>query len=351
MTIWAKRIALVLAIALLVLSFVNASWLAGPGRGSIKLIAHRGASQLFDHTALEQDSCTASRIEPPYHQFLENTLPGMDRAARTGGALIALDLAPTKDGKLAVFRDRSLECRTNGTGEVRAATMAELKALDAGHGYTADGGETFPFRGKGVGLIPELSQVLALFPAKPLLFRFSGTDPAEADLLAAALKAAGRDPVALGDGFHGGAEDGPVARIRQLLPKAWVFSQASAEACSSAYRAQGWIGLTPAECKDGTLMIPLNRQWAYAGWPNRLMARMAAVGARVIVTGPLSGPGRTGLDLPEQIGEIPASFTGYVWVEDIQTIGPALRPALNRRNQYREAELAAALEARRKRRE
>ncbi len=351
MKVWTKRIALLLALALLVLSFINASWLAGSAPGRVKLIAHRGAHQLFDHNRLERDTCTATRIEPIYHEFLENTLPAMDQAGRSGAGMIELDIAATKDGKLAVFHDWTLECRTNGKGEVRAATMAELKALDAGYGYTADGGKTYPLRGKGVGLIPELAEVLALFPAKPLLFNFKGKNAAEADLLAATLRAAGRDSAALGDGFYGAVEAGSVARARQLLPKAWVFSTESAKACTNAYALRGWLGLTPEECRGGTLMIPLNRQWAFAGWPNRLMARMTAVGSRVVVIGPLDGPGDTGLDLPEQIGDVPASFTGYLWVEDIQTIGPALRPALNKRNQYREAELAKALELRRKARE
>jgi glycerophosphoryl diester phosphodiesterase len=351
MAIWARRIGLALALIFLGLSFVNASWLAGATSGTIKLIAHRGAHQLFDHTGLERDPCTATRIEPPYHEFIENTLPGMDQAARHGASVIELDIAPTRDGKIAVFHDRTLDCRTDGKGEVRAATMAELKALDAGYGYSADGGKTFPLRGKGVGLIPELSEVLARFPDKPLLFNFKSRDASEADLLGAAILAAGRDPVAVGDGFYGLVEEGPVARIRQLFPLAWVYSRAGIKACTKAYALQGWFGLTPSECEGGALLVPLNRQWAFAGWPNRLMARMEAVGARVIVIGPMGGPKSMGLDLPEQIGEIPASFTGYVWVDDIQTIGPALRPGLNKRNQYREAELAAALEARRKARE
>ncbi len=54
----------------------------------------------------------------------------------------------------------------------------------------------------------------------------------------------------------------------------------------------------------------------------------------------------TGLDLPEQLREVPASFTGYVWVEDIWTLGPALRPALNKRNPVEEAETAAAIATR-----
>jgi glycerophosphoryl diester phosphodiesterase len=348
---WLLRIGTVLALAFLVLSFVNASWLADSPRGMPKLIAHRGTYQLFDHKGLERDTCTATRIEPPIHEFLENTLPGMAQAERLGAQMIELDLAATRDGKLAVFHDWTLDCRTDGTGEVRVKTMAELKALDAGHGYSADGGKTFPFRGKGQALIPELGEVLAAFPTKPLLFNFKSQDPAEADLLAAALKAAGRDSVALGDGFYGGPEAGPVARIRQLLPRAWVFSKDSARACTTAYAWQGWLGLTPAACTSGTLIVPLNRQWLMAGWPNRTVARMDAVGARIVVTGPQGGDQPLGLDLPEQIGDISLGFNGYIWAEDMWSIGPALRPVYNKRNPYQEEKLQAALTARRKARE
>ena len=49
-----------------------------------------------------------------------------------------------------------------GTGNVSDYTMAELKKLDVGYGYTADEGKTYPFRGKGVGMMPELSEVFQL---------------------------------------------------------------------------------------------------------------------------------------------------------------------------------------------
>lgn len=348
---WAKRIGLVLAVAFLVSTFVNASWLADSPRGYIRLIAHRGAHQLFDHRGVERDTCTASRIEQPVHDYLENTLSGMAQAVRSGAQMIELDIAPTKDGKLAVFHDWTLDCRTNGKGNVRDATMAELKALDAGYGYTPDGGKTFPFRGRGVGLIPELGEVLAAFPDKPLLFNFKSKDAAEADLLVAALKAAGRDPVARGDGFYGGEEAGPVARIRQLLPGAWVFSKDSAKACTKAYALQGWLALTPSACRNGTLIVPLNRQWMFAGWPNKVTQRMDAVGARIILVAPQDGPGGMGLDLPEQVRDVPAGYTGYLWVEDIWSVGPAVRSGFNKRNPREEAELQAALERRRKARD
>lgn len=347
--VWLKRIAFILALAFLALTVINASWLAPSPTGYIKLIAHRGAYQQFDHTGINNQTCTASRIEVPVHDYLENTLSSLSVAQRMGAQMIEVDVAPTKDGRIALFHDWTLDCRTEGTGETRAKTLAELKALDAGHGYSADGGKTFPFRGTGRGQIPALEEALALLPNKPLLYNFKSRDPAEADLLAAALKAAGRDVEGIGDSFYG--DPAPIARIAAHFPKAWAFSKQGVTACTKAYLLQGWLGLTPEACRGGTLMVPLNYQWAFAGWPNRLQARMAAVGARVIVMGPYGDDRPMGLDLPEQIGEVPASFTGYVWVEDIWSIGPALRPAYNKRNPREEAELAKALEARRARRE
>ena len=45
--------------------------------------------------------------------------------------------------------------------DLRLQLEAELEALDIGHGYTADGGATFPFRGKAVGEMPTLGEALA----------------------------------------------------------------------------------------------------------------------------------------------------------------------------------------------
>lgn len=347
---WALRIATVFALAFAVLSFINASWLAPGPRGSVKLIAHRGVYQAFDHAGLENDTCTARRIEPPYHEFLENTLPSLHKAHALAAAMVELDIAPTRDGQLVVFHDWTLDCRTEGKGDVRDHTLTEIQALDAGYGYTADGGKTFPFRGKGVGMIPTLEAWLQAAGKRPLLFNFKSRDPAEADMLAAALKAAGRDPEELGDAFYGGPEQGPVARIRQLYPRAWVFSKESAKACTKAYAVQGWFGLTPEACRNGTLIIPLDYQWVFAGWPNRAIARMDAVGARIVVVGPQGDGDRPmGLDLPEQLGEVPASFNGYLFVDDMWNVAPALFPSIDRRRPIELEKAEAALERRRAR--
>lgn len=345
--VWLRRAGFLLAAAFLALTVINASWLADAPRGYPRLIAHRGAHQLFDHRGVERDTCTATRIEMPVHDTLENTLAGMLAAQRLGAQMIEVDVAPTADGGIALFHDWRLDCRTNGSGEVRRATMAQLKALDAGYGYTADGGRTYPFRGQGLGAIPSLAEAVAALPDRPLLFNFKSKDPAEADLLAKALKAAGRDVEKVGDAFYGAQR--PVTRIRQLYPKAWTFSLDEAKACTTDYLKTGWFTVVPASCKGGTIFVPINYQWAFAGWPNRLMARMNSVGARVVVLGPYGKDRDMGLSLPEQIGQVPGSFTGYIWVEDIYAVGPALHPAYNKRNPVQEAELARQLEARRKR--
>jgi len=355
---WLKRVLLVLALAFLTMTFVNASWLAKPPGGYVRLLAHRGTMQQFSHKPvlssaegnLGNEDCTAARIEVPVHDYLENTLPGLQMADGLGAYAIEVDVAPTADGRIALFHDHALDCRTNGKGEVRDHTLAQLKALDAGYGYTADGGKTFPFRGKAVGYIPSIEEAIAVVPAVPLLYNLKGKTPDEAQRLIAALKAAHRDVVKIGDAFSG--PEAELAPIRAAFPGVWAYSAEGIKACTKAYLLSGWFALTPEACRNGTIAVPLNYQWAFAGWPNKLQARMAAIGAHVILTGPYgSGQAPMGLDLPEQLGDVPSTFTGTVWVEDIWTIGPALHPAANHRNARQEAETAVQLEARRKARD
>ena len=56
-----------------------------------------------------------------------------------------------------------------------------------------------------------------------------------------------------------------------------------------------------------------------------------------------------GLDRPEQIGEIPSTFNGYIWVEDIWTVGPAYRSHRDFRTEAQVKAAEAALQRRRKR--
>lgn len=105
------------AIAVAVLWLANTSLLgARPEAGNIKLLSHRGVHQTFSPEDLENDTCTASRILPPAHEFIENTLPSMQAAFQYGAAVVELDIHLTPDGKFACLPrlDARLQDRRNG---------------------------------------------------------------------------------------------------------------------------------------------------------------------------------------------------------------------------------------------
>ncbi len=307
------------------LTLSNASWLAPDPAGHRILIAHRGVSQLFDHRGITDATCTATRIFTPEHPYIENTLPSMKAAIGRDAGMVKFDVAGTKDGQVAIFHDWGLDCRTDGKGPVRDRTMAELKALDVGYGYTADGGKTFPLRGTGVGLMPSLDEVLHDLGHASLLINFKSRDPNEAALVLASFARAGIDPNQSRFGFFGKA---PLMRvIRAKAPKAWTMDPESAKRCTKDYLKFGWSGWYPQSCVGRTIMVPLDYQWAYWGWPDRLQDRAAKHGTRVLLVGPRGGD-KDGMGLTDvrQLTRIPASFTGYVWIDDIYNLGPALRP-------------------------
>jgi glycerophosphoryl diester phosphodiesterase len=64
----------------------------------------------------------------------ENTLRSFSRALAVGVAAVELDVQLTKDGRLAVIHDETLDLTTNGKGRVKDFTLAELQRLDAGRG-------------------------------------------------------------------------------------------------------------------------------------------------------------------------------------------------------------------------
>jgi glycerophosphoryl diester phosphodiesterase len=119
--------------------------LFGPS-SPIRVIGHRGAAA----------------VAP------ENTLPSFEHAVEVGADSVEFDLHCTRCGRLVVIHDDNLERTTDGEGEVEALTLEELRRFDAGHGFTPDGGQTFPFRGQGIH-IPTLEEVLEVVPGLPVV--------------------------------------------------------------------------------------------------------------------------------------------------------------------------------------
>jgi glycerophosphoryl diester phosphodiesterase len=314
--------ALALALLAVALSLLNASWLAPKPRGKLVLVAHRGLAQQFSREGVGNETCTATRIRKPEHLFIENTVFSMQNAVRFGADAIELDVHPTSDGRMVVFHDWTLDCRTDGTGPVRARTLSELKALDVGYGYTADGGKTYPLRGRGIGAMPTVEEVLQKLPTIGLVFNFKSKDPGDADALVAAFRRAG---VKIDGKYSFYGHPRVTRRLKQLVPGAWTWFKQDLKACLADYLKFGWSGFVPGSCRNTTVAIPLNYQWAIWGWPNRFLDRMAGANTKVLIMGDYEGGSISGIERPEQLGRVPRDFRGYLWIEDFHTVGRALQ--------------------------
>lgn len=64
--------------------------------------------------------------------YPENTLAAYRRSVVLGFSAIEIDLRATSDGHIVVMHDDTVDRTTNGSGEVRHMTLAEIQSLDAG---------------------------------------------------------------------------------------------------------------------------------------------------------------------------------------------------------------------------
>lgn len=318
----------VVAIAAAAFYIGNASWrVAPPESTQIKLIAHRGVHQTFHRENLDNDTCTATRMDAPTHDYIENTIASMRAAFDAGADIVELDVHPTTDGQFAVFHDWTVDCRTNGTGPTRNHDMASLKALDIGYGYTHDG-KTFPFRGKGLGLMPELKEVLAAFPDRRFLVNFKSREEREGDMLADLVAAHPEWRQAVW-GAYGG--DPPTLKAKDRIGDLHVWSRRGLMGCLLGYIGLGWSGYVPKACQNTIVMVPINVAPLLWGWPNLFADRMRNAQSQIIIAGPYrrGDSGVAGVDSAEDLARVPLAFDGYIWTNKIEAIGPLVRQRAN----------------------
>ena len=302
----------------------NASWLAPGGTSRPTLLAHRGIAQDFPHEGITNDTCTATRIYPPTNPYLENTIASLAASFRAGADIAELDIHPTTDGQFAVFHDWTLDCRTNGHGVTRRHSMRYLKTLDIGYGYTADGGKTFPFRGRGIDAMPSLTDVLAAFPRQRLLLNIKSNDPHEGEQLARFLKTRlPADRARLMVYGAGAPIHALVAHLPEIRALALKGAAPTLQTCLLRYELTGWLGYVPEPCRNGFVVVPVNyAPWLW-GWPNRFVARLRDANTEVFVAGPYNGVSQ-GLDA-DGVAALPANYAGGIWTDDIAGATQVLR--------------------------
>jgi glycerophosphoryl diester phosphodiesterase len=101
----------------------------------------------------------------------ENTFSSFDLALQMGADYLEFDVQRTKDGRLAVIHDPTVDRTTDGKGKVAGLTWKELRSLDAGSWFSKEyAGEIIPSftemldrYGDKAGLLIELKKP-ALYP-------------------------------------------------------------------------------------------------------------------------------------------------------------------------------------------
>jgi glycerophosphoryl diester phosphodiesterase len=289
--------------------YLQFPWSISPAT-SFTVVAHRGVHQTFPLTELTNETCTAAIINPPPHAFLENTLPSMAAAFAAGADAVEIDLHRTADGQLVVFHDWTVECRTEGTGVTNQQTLADLQRLDVGYGYTADGGATYPLRGRGVGLMPSLPEVLAAFPDAHFILDDKDGDGATRAILGdylASLAPADRARLSYwGPGY---------AEIRAQAPEVqpYLITRAQVRACFGNYLAMLLTGSLPEGCREQTLAIPFAELSRLPGWPHLILARAHQAGVPFFITD---------VDTPEQLEAVIDLPIDGIQTNRIEVIGP-----------------------------
>jgi glycerophosphoryl diester phosphodiesterase len=123
-------------------------------------VAHRGASQ-----------------EAP-----ENTLAAFRRALDAGAPAVECDVQRTRDGRLIVIHDQTVDRTTDGRGTVAALTFEEIRRLDAGLWFgPAFAGERVPALDEVLGLVRDRAFVFLEIKNGPMFYE--GIEAQVADAL------------------------------------------------------------------------------------------------------------------------------------------------------------------------
>jgi len=92
------------------IAFLVVVWIAGPSWAVTLNVGHRGYSA----------------ANP------ENTLSALHAAFDVGADMVEIDLQKSQDGYVVLMHDETVDRTTDGTGQVKRLTLAQLQALDAG---------------------------------------------------------------------------------------------------------------------------------------------------------------------------------------------------------------------------
>lgn len=240
-----------------------------------EILAHRGAHVMWEQGAYDRvTGCEATHIYKPTPQqtYIENTIESVAKAFEFGATIVEIDIRPSKDNILMINHEENLECKTDGHGKIYDYTAEELKKLDVGYGFTYDSGKTYPFRGKGVGKMPTLQEVLEKFPNKKFLIDHKDRSQKTARLLVDILKEL---PIEQQAKIYYWGSPEIYNYVKSELPNISRFLPTRPEMknCLMPYILSAGILDFSEECKG--LNIGLNKKYSkyFWGWPYNFLKK------------------------------------------------------------------------------
>lgn len=217
------------------------------------LIAHRGVFNPFDPNDWDCPTLRLSSI--PHPDIIENTVPAVKKAFEAHADIVEIDLKVTKDRQVVVFHDDEVSCKTDGEGRVSELTLAQMRQLDLGFDYSTDNGKTFPFRGKGKGLLVTLEEMLILFPDRIFFLNPKDHEPSAGKVLGETLsKFKGKRNL---NQFLFWGNDAVYGALKKILPEYGLIFPTPFQrpTCYPQLEGWSWFGYMPEPCRNLTLNL------------------------------------------------------------------------------------------------
>jgi glycerophosphoryl diester phosphodiesterase len=135
-------------------------------------------------------------------EFPSNTLYAFKRSVKAGAAMLELDVGVTRDGKVVVSHDTTLDRVTNGHGTIASHTLEQIRKLDGAYWFHPGddayrhGSKKAAYRLRGIATgkrkppkgykradfrVTTLAEVMQAFPKTPINVEIKGRTKAEAE--------------------------------------------------------------------------------------------------------------------------------------------------------------------------
>lgn len=269
-------VAMALVVLLFAFTMFQASWITSEPTGGPKLVASKGSDPIRD-----QAGCLANDNMAYQRAQVGPDIATLQIAAGFGADAVQVPTDST-GGELVVARTYKSPCASDMT-RPRSSVAAAVASL------------TKPVR----------------------IWRVKGA--VDAQKLLASLPMSNEKDMVMGDADA-------VKAIAAARPMLRAFTVEEAHGCTSRYRTTGIWGSIPAECRNKALLFGLDEiGYTLWGWPNRFLARVNDAGVPVFIAASVNGDTITGLTDIKQYGEIAHSYNGYIWIDNIDELGPALK--------------------------